>query len=70
MQDVTCRHESENLMRDIPIYDRKNMGLADWLLHIEKVASLTHIQEYKLATTDSTSKTYKMLKRLGNNTDW
>ena len=56
-------------MRDIPIYDGKNMDLADWLLQIEKVASLTQSQEYKLATAKSTSTPYKMLKRLGNDLD-
>ena len=46
------------------------MDVADWLLQIEKVASLTHSQEYKLATAKSTSTPYKMLKRLGNDLDW
>ena len=57
-------------MRDIPIYDGKNIDLADWLLQIEKVASLTHSQEYELATAKLTSTLYKMLKRLGNDLDW
>ena len=57
-------------MRDIPIYDSKNMHLADWLLLIEKVASLTHSQEYELATAKSTSTPHKMLKWLGNDLDW
>ena len=35
MQNMTCRHEYDNLMRDIPIYDRKNMELADLLLCIK-----------------------------------
>ena len=65
IQDITCRQEYDNLMRDIPIYDGKNMDLADWLLQIEKEASLTHSQEYELATAKSTSTLYKMLKRLG-----
>ena len=56
-------------MRDIPIYDGKNMDLADWLLQIEKVASLTQSQEYELATAKSTNTPYKMLKRLGNDLD-
>ena len=47
MKDMTHRHEYDNLMRDIPIYDRKNMGLADLLLQIEKVALLTNSCEYK-----------------------
>ena len=29
IQDITHRHEYDNLMRDIPIYDSKNMDLAD-----------------------------------------
>ena len=36
IQDITHRQEYVNLMRDIPIYDGKNMDLADWLLQIEK----------------------------------
>ena len=62
--------EYENLMRDIPIYYSKNMDLADWLLQIEKVAWLTHSQEYGLATAKSTSNLYKMFNRLGNDLDW
>ena len=45
------------------------MDLAEWMLQIEKVASLTHSQEYELATAKSTSTPYKMLKRLGNDLD-
>ena len=40
------------------------------MLQIEQVASLTHSQEYRLATAKSTSTPYKIPKRLGNNTDW
>ena len=45
MQHMTHRHEYDKLMRDIPMYDEKNMELADWLLQIEKVALLTNSQE-------------------------
>ena len=38
IQDTTHRQEYDNLMRDILIYDGKNMDLADWLKQIEKVA--------------------------------
>ena len=38
------------------------MDLADWLLQINKVASLTHSQEYELAIANSTSTPYTMLK--------
>ena len=57
-------------MRHLPIYNGKNMDLADWLLQIEKVVLLTHSQEYELATAKSTSTPYKMLKRLCNDLDW
>ena len=40
MKDMTHRHEYGNLMRDILMYDGKNMELADWLLQIEKEALL------------------------------
>ena len=44
IQDMTCKQECNNLMRDIPIYDGKNMDLSDWLLQIGKVASLTIVK--------------------------
>ena len=43
------------------------MYLADWILQIEKIAVLTNTQEHKLAMAKSTSTSYKMLKRMGNN---
>ena len=46
------------------------MELADCLLQIEKIALLTHSQQYKLATAKSASTPYKMLKRIGNNANW
>ena len=70
MQDITHRHEYDNLMRDIPMYDGQNMDLTDWLPKIEKVALLAHSQEYELATMTSTSTPYKVLKGIGNNANW
>ena len=69
IQDIMYKLEYNNLRRDISIYDTRNMDLADWLLQIEKVASLTHIKEYELTTAKSTSTLYKMLKTLGNDLD-
>ena len=56
MQDMTHRHEYNNLMRDIPIYDGKNKDLADWLQQSEKASLLTNNQEYELATAKLTSR--------------
>ena len=47
-------------------YMMERTVLADWLLKIEKVALLTNSQKYKLAKAKSTSTSYKMLKRIGN----
>ena len=69
MQDMTHRHEYDNLMRDIPTYDGESMELAEWPLQIQKVTSLTHSQKSELATAKSTSTPYKLLKRLGNELD-
>ena len=41
IQDIAYRQEYDNLMRDIQIYDGKNIDLANWLLQIAKVALLT-----------------------------
>ena len=57
-------------MRNILVYNGKNMNLADWLLQIKKLVSLTQSQEYELVTAKSTSIPYKMLERLGNDLDW
>ena len=55
MKSMTRDHEYDNHMRDITIYDQKNIELMDWLLQKEKIAALTNSQEYKLVTTKSTS---------------
>ena len=62
---MTCKHEYDKLMRDIPIHNGTNMKLADWLLQTEKVALPTDSQVYELVTAKSTSTPYKMLKRIG-----
>ena len=69
-KDMTCRHEYDNLMRDIPIYERKNRELTEWLLQIEKVALLTNSQDYELVTAKSINTPYKMLKRIGKDRNW
>ena len=70
MKDMTCRYEYDSLMRDIPIYDGKNMELADWLLQIEKVTLLANSQECELAKAKLTSTPYRMLKGIGKDRIW
>ena len=70
LQDMTCRHDYDNLMRDILIYNGKNIKLADWLLQIGKVALSTNSQECELATAKLMSAPYKMLKRMHRDRNW
>ena len=62
MQNMTRYHVYNDFMRDITIYDGKNMDLADWLLQIKKVSVLTNSQKYESTTAKSTSTPYKVLK--------
>ena len=62
IQDMTCRHEYDILMRVIPIYDGKNITLSRLAVINQKHSFINHSQEYELATAKSTSITYKMLK--------
>ena len=41
MKNINRHHECDNVMRDITIYNGKNIELADRLLQIEKVTALT-----------------------------
>ena len=67
---MTRCHDYDNLMRDVSIYEGKNMDLANWLLQIEKVAVLTNSKRYELAIAKLSSTPYKMLKRMWNDLSW
>ena len=69
-EKMSRQNEYDNHMRDITIYNGKNIELAYWLLKIEKVAALINSQEYKIANAQSTSTPYKMLNRMGNDLSW
>ena len=59
MKDINLRHEYDNLMWHIPIYDGKNMSWAELLLQMEKVQNS---KEYEWAIAKYTSILYKMSK--------
>ena len=69
-QNMTHRHEYDNLRRDIPIYDWKNMELAGWLLQIEKVGFVDTQLGIWTAHSQINEYTLKMLKQLGHDLDW
>ena len=48
-------NEYDNFMWITPIYDGKDMDLADFLWQIEKVTLLSNSIEYELAMAKSTS---------------
>ena len=66
LKNMTREHKYDNIMRDIGIYNGKYIELTDWLLQVEKVATLTNSQYHELVTAKSTSTLHKMLKRMGN----
>ena len=47
MQDISHRHEYDNIIWDTPIYASKNMDLANWLLQIDKMALLRYSKGYE-----------------------
>ena len=55
------RHENEQFIRDIQIFDSKNIDSGEWIAQIEKVALLTGKSEYTLALAKSSNTPYKML---------
>ena len=61
MNEMSKRHENEQFIRHIQIFDGKNIDFDEWITQIEKVALLTGKSEYKLALTKSSNTLYKMI---------
>ena len=68
MQDMTHRHEYDNLMRHIPRYDGKTWNWQIGYNRLINVALLSNSQEYELATAKLTGTPYNLLKRIGKDT--
>ena len=61
MNEMSKRHENEQFIRDIQIFDGKNIDLSEWIAQIKKVAHLTGKSEYLLALAKSSNTPYKMI---------
>ena len=54
-------HENEQFVRDIQIFDSKNIDFDEWITQIEKVALLTSNPEYTLAEKTKTQRVFTRL---------
>ena len=53
MNEMSKRHENQQFIRDIQIFNGKNIDFDEWMAQIEKVALLTGKSEYTLALAKS-----------------
>ena len=68
MNEMSKRHENEQFVRDIQIYDGKNIDFDEWIAQIEKVVLPTGKQEYLLALAKSSNTSYKMISQCSKET--
>ena len=67
---MSKRHENGQFIRDIQIFDSKNIDFNEWIAQIEKVAILTGKLEYLLALAKSSNIPYKMSLQCPKETPW
>ena len=68
MDEMSKRHENKQFIRDIQIFDSKNINFDECITHIEKVALLTDKSEYTLALAKSSNTPYKMIWQCSSET--
>ena len=70
MNEMSKRHENKQFIRDIKIFDGKNIDFDEWITQIEKVALLTGKPEYTLSLAKSSNIPCKMISQCPNETPW
>ena len=60
MNEMSKRHDNEQFIGDIQIFDGKNIDFNKWIAQIKKIALLTGESEYLLALAKSSNTPYKM----------
>ena len=70
MNEMSKRHENGQFIRDIHIFDNKNIYFDEWIAQIEKVVLLTGKSEYLLALAKSSNTPYKMILQCPTETPW
>ena len=67
---MSKRHENEQFIRDIQIFDSRNIDFDEWIAQIKKVALLTGKSEYLLALAKSSNTPYKIISQCPKETPW
>ena len=70
MNDMSKRHENEQFICDIQMFNGKNINFDEWITQIEKVSNLTGKPEYVLTLAKSSGTPYKMISQNPSNTAW
>ena len=70
MNKMLKRHENEQFICDIPMFNGKNIDFGEWIAQIDKVSKLTGKPEYVLALAKSSGTPYKMISHTPSNTVW
>ena len=70
MNEMSKRHENKQFIRDIQIFNGKNINFDEWIAQIEKVALLTSKSEYTLALAKSSNTPYKLISQCPSETLW
>ena len=68
MNELSKRHENEQFIHDIQMFNRKNIDFDEWIAQIETVSNLTGKPEYILTLAKSSGSLYKMISQTPNNT--
>ena len=64
MNEMSKRHENEQFICDIQMFNRKNIDFDEWIALIEKVSNSTGKPEYVLALAKSSGTPYKMIAQI------
>ena len=63
MNEMSKRHENEQFIRGIQIFDGENVNFDEWIGQNEKVVLLNGKSEYLLALAKSSNTPYKMISQ-------
>ena len=70
MNEMSKRHENEQFICDIQIFNGKNIDFDEWIAQLEKVSNLTGKPEYILTLAKSSGTPYKIISHTPSNTAW
>ena len=70
MNEMFKRHENEQFIHDLQMFNGKNIDCDEWIAQIEKISNLTGKPEYILTLAKSSGTSYKMISQTPSNTAW